>query len=118
MTEIGRLQSIFSEHVLSQERVIDSISTTAIHSTEDIVYGNEQIREVRACGEHTQFELPPRAGDETQVGHARVGDLRAAGADIHVALPRLVQSIINASSVHMTNTPQPLSLSVIVPFYL
>ena len=46
MVEIGRLQSLFTDHVVHQDRLIDTIQTNAINSSEDIKFGNEQIREV------------------------------------------------------------------------
>lgn len=43
--EIGQLQEIFHEKVLSQTEQIESIHTTAVATTENVNEGNEQIRE-------------------------------------------------------------------------
>jgi len=43
--EIGQLQEIFHEKVLSQSDQIDTIHNTAISTTENVNDGNEQIRE-------------------------------------------------------------------------
>lgn len=43
--EIAKLQEIFAEKVLEQEKDIDSIEQTTVDTTENITKGNEEIRE-------------------------------------------------------------------------
>lgn len=45
--EIAKLQEVFTEKVLSQDVDIQRIHTTAVHTTDNIKTGNEEIREVR-----------------------------------------------------------------------
>ncbi len=53
VVEISRLQQVFTEKVLEQEGDIYRINEVAIHTTENIKSGNEQIREVSWSNLHT-----------------------------------------------------------------